>query len=265
MIGSHGVVIVLPGCTLAIDQVPPALADLVDPHPHRDGSGPWWRVPGLADGAMFPRRHRAGVDLLVVTYSSTPEAEDHRPWTELLIRGARELGARYGFVTRRPEYWGEPLLTVDTIAPLEARDWAALRAAPHEAWLFTTERPEPLIGRHLASGPWGAVLGRAGPDGEPPHRILVPPPGWTVQFTNLRQRHPDDLGPDDDWYWFLEDISYFRHDSGVGVDIGWHPDQDPAGCYRVAHVDEAWQAMSPRFETRSLDEVVAHVERLWRG
>jgi hypothetical protein len=263
----HGVVTVLPEGTLDPAAVPPALADLVDPRRNEAAGTFWWDVLRLADGALFQRRHPSGVDVLSATYSGN---EDHRPGqpgvtfrTELLVRCARDLGARYGFASRYPDRWQEPLLTSATIAPLQVRDWTALRDAPHEAWLFATDRPDPLVGGHVRSGPWGAVL-RAPAAGEPPHRVLVPPPGWTVSFMNLTQQEPDDLDPDDDWFWFLEDIASYRRDDGTGVDVGWYPDQDPSGHYRVEHVDNAWTPLSPPLETRSLAEVVAHVQDLWQ-
>lgn len=266
----HGVAVVLPVGTLDPRRVPEPLSDLVDPDPNEAAGSRWWDVLGVSDGTLLQQRHPAGADVLTATYAAN---EDHRPGqpgvrfrTELLVRCARELGARYGFASRYPDRWREPLLTSQTIAPLLARDWAVLRAAPHEAWLFGADRPDPLVGGHLLSGSWGAVL-RAPAAGEPAHRVLVPPPGWTVAFTNLTEQEPDDLDPDgprDAWFWFLEDLAYFRRDDGVGVDIGWYPDQDPAGRYRVAHVDDAWTPLSPPLETRSLAEVVAQVERLWR-
>jgi hypothetical protein len=265
----HGLVLVLPPGTLDVRHLPPALADVADPVPHGEGGVRWWDVAGLADGTLVQRHHPAGADLLQVTFSSNDlyraPLEVFRTWNELLVRGARDLGARYGFVSRYPDSWDEPQLG-GTLAALAVHDWDHLRAAPHEAWLFSAaERPDPMVGRHVLSGPWGAILSDPGRDAEPDHRILVPPPDWTVRFTNLRQQDPGDLGPDDDWFWFVEDISYYQHVSGVGVDIGWYPDQNPAGRYRVEHVDENWRAVSPSFETRSLAEVVAHVERIWRG
>ncbi|MBL8930809.1 MAG: hypothetical protein JNL54_11850 [Kineosporiaceae bacterium] len=263
----HGVVVVLPAGSLEPNSIPAALADLVDPDPHEAAGSRWWDVVGLSDGTLLQQRHPAGVDVLTVTYAGN---EDHRSGqpgvrfrTDLLVRCARDLGARYGFASRYPDRWQEPLLTSETIAPLEVRDWAVLRAAPHEAWLFGAERPDPLVGGHVLSGSWGAVLGIPAA-GEPPHRVLVPPPGWTVSFMNLTQQEPDDLGPGDDWFWFLEDIAYYRRNDGVGVDIGWYPDQNPAGRFRVEHVDDTWRRLSPSLETRSLDEVVRHVERLWQ-
>lgn len=263
----HAVVVVLPGESLDGRRVPGALRDLVDPDPH-DGAGTcWWDVLGLADGTLAQQRHPSGVDVLTVSYSGN---EDHRPGQpgvrfdiELMVRCARDLGARYGFSSRYPDRWQEPLLTTQTIVPLDAGDWAKLTTAPHEMWLFAADRPDPLLGGHVRSGSWGAVL-RAPQPGEPEHRVLIPPPGWTVPFTHLRQQEPDDLGPDDDWFWFLEDIAYYRHEDGTGIDIGWYPDQNPAGRYRVEHVDDAWTRLSPSLETRSLAEVVAHIESLWQ-
>jgi hypothetical protein len=263
----HGVVVVLPAGTLDPAGVPSALADLVDAHRHDAAGTSWWNVLGLADGTLLQRRHPSGVDVLQVTYSGN---EDHRPGapgyhfrTDLLIRCARDLGAMYGFTSRYPDRWQEPLLTAETIGPLAAGDWTTLRAAPHEEWLFTADRPEPLIGGHVRSGPWGALMRNLTVD-EPPHRVLIPPPGWTVTFMHLRQQEPDELGPDDDWEWFMEDIAYYRRDDGTGVDIGWYPDQNPAGRYRVEHVDDAWNRLSPPLETRSLAEVVTHVQDLWQ-
>jgi len=46
---------------------------------------------------------------------------------------------------------------VGAIAPLGPQDWTTLQAAPHEAWLFTSERPDPLLGGHVVYGSWGAV------------------------------------------------------------------------------------------------------------
>ncbi len=162
----HGVVVVLPPGSLDLDRLPPPIADLVDPRPQGDAGARWWDVLGIADGTLSQRRHPRGADLLTVTYSSNeaygPDGTAARFTTELLARCARELGASYGFVSRYPDRWDEPLLTSGTLAPLAAGDRATLCAAPHEAWLFTTARPDTLPGPVVMSGVWGVVVRAAG-------------------------------------------------------------------------------------------------------
>ena len=106
-----------------------------------------------------------------------------------------------------------------------------------------------------------------------PFRI---PGGWTIGFNNFDALDPGALSPDDRrWqFFFVEDILYMYTDhrrrrnkreevQRVGIDLGWYPDGDPAGSFRLeAILDDDWVNPLLTFTSRSRQEIVDTLE-MW--
>ena len=139
-------VVLDPGC-VDPDALPGLLPDTVV---GRRQDGGWWDLVPISDGTLFLTRHRLGVDVLTVTFSSTELAEHPErtlAWTgSLLTTLARQLPVRFGFVSRYGSWWEEPLLSEGVLIPLEEGRRNALLAAPHEQWFLdgiVTAPPQP--------------------------------------------------------------------------------------------------------------------------
>lgn len=96
-------------------------------------------------------------------------------------------------------------------------------------------------------------------------RRLMPlrlPSGWAVVFNNFVEFAGDEPPTEQDNESYraqdllsLESImmdgEHWRTDSsGLVIDVGWYPDSDPSGAYRVCLVRETWADVPIRFEHR---------------
>lgn len=77
-------------------------------------------------------------------------------------------------------------------------------------------------------------------------------PGGSVVFNNLYANPVQEL--------LLEDLLLVRLADGTNIDVGWHPQFDPEGHYKVVHYGEDWECPLERIYTRSLEEVVQYVQ-----
>lgn len=101
------------------------------------------------------------------------------------------------------------------------------------------------------------------------------PGGWTVMFHKLEDLEPEELPPEDrDWlFLFTQDILYLYADvkrkrnhqiekQRLGIDLGWYPDGDPAGCFCLrAVLNGNWEQPLLEFTSRSKKEVVEKLEQ----
>ncbi len=100
------------------------------------------------------------------------------------------------------------------------------------------------------------------------------PCGWTVRLHKLRCGEPAEL-PAEDGRWlfcYTEDILQLQADlrrrrdhrtetQQLTVDLGWYPDGDPAGAFRLAAVlDGDWERPLLAFTSRSETAVVETLE-----
>lgn len=78
---------------------------------------------------------------------------------------------------------------------------------------------------------------------------------WTAHGGGLP---PGDEMPGE---WMQQDIAQWRR-PGVTLDVGWYPCLDPSGSFHCVVVrDDEWLEPAELFETRSLADVRAWVDR----
>ena len=94
-------------------------------------------------------------------------------------------------------------------------------------------------------------------------------------FHKLEDLEPEELPPEDrDWlFLFMQDILYLYTDvkrkrnhqiekQRLGIDLGWYPDGDPAGCFCLrAVLNGNWEQPLLEFSSRSKKEVVEKLEQ----
>lgn len=90
--------------------------------------------------------------------------------------------------------------------------------------------------------------------------------GWEIIQNKFIDIEPSSIIDEDDklWFHFTEDILQLRHkERNIIIDLGWYPDIEPTGNYRVVAVkDEDWENPIDRFESRSKEEITAKIEQL---
>src|SRR5262249_32498337 len=61
-----------------------------------------------------------------------------------------------------------------------------------------------------------------------------------------------------------QDMLLIELSNGIGIDLGWYPEEDPDGSFRVVVFKDFWdQRVGEPFETRSIQEAVSFInERL---
>ena len=85
-------------------------------------------------------------------------------------------------------------------------------------------------------------------------------------WNKLESLEPEDCKEDDAaWqFTFVQDILYMRKRSGdqmVHLDLGWYPDGDPDGAYRlVAILNDDWENPILEFMSRRTCKVVETIE-----
>jgi hypothetical protein len=93
---------------------------------------------------------------------------------------------------------------------------------------------------------------------------LIPlriPSGWVVRFNNFADL-PGDIGAGERAAYLSQDLLAIRSTAPAGapaagweLDVGWHPDGDPAGAYRLTLID------SDGREAARLESVYTEVTR----
>ncbi len=90
---------------------------------------------------------------------------------------------------------------------------------------------------------------------------------WSVVYCTLHDLDPGTLAPDDPiWGWFTQDQLAVRHPDGRTIDVGWYPDCDPTGRFRLLVVasDSARDWLEPLHEEelatpRAVEEAVLRI------
>ncbi len=63
--------------------------------------------------------------------------------------------------------------------------------------------------------------------------------------------------------YLLQDILEIDLPNGLSIDLGWFPECDPSGSFRVVVFKEFWKnQLREPFETRSISEAVDEIRRL---
>lgn len=90
--------------------------------------------------------------------------------------------------------------------------------------------------------------------------------GWSFLYNKLTDLEPDSISEDDPAWLFtlVQDILYMRKENRkqtVAIDLGWYPDGDPHGTYRlVAVLNDDFQNPILEFTSRSTQEIVDTME-----
>lgn len=100
------------------------------------------------------------------------------------------------------------------------------------------------------------------------------PGGWTVLYNKLSLADPEKLPEGDSaWLDFTEDIlqmcihlsrrrDHLREEQTLTLDLGWYPDGDPTGCFRLAAIlDRDWDTPLLEFSSRDRTKIVERLER----
>lgn len=105
-------------------------------------------------------------------------------------------------------------------------------------------------------------------------RPLVPlriPTGWVVGFNRFVDLDPDDLDPDEadahlsqDLLW-IEQVGFGepgwrRFEGRWTMDVGWYPDADVTGTYRLVVLPGTWDDPTATFEGRDWRAVAAAMD-----
>lgn len=99
------------------------------------------------------------------------------------------------------------------------------------------------------------------------------PGGWTVAFNELEDLEPEKLPAEDSaWLGFTEDMLQMtarvsrrrdgrEEEQTLTLDLGWYPDSDPSGCFRLQAVLNCdWEFPLLEFSSRSKAETVRTLE-----
>ncbi len=100
------------------------------------------------------------------------------------------------------------------------------------------------------------------------------PAGWSLIFHKLEMLEPDEIDKEDRaWlFHFVQDILYMekkycyrenkqQKEQVIGIDLGWYPDGDPEGAYRLfAVLDHNWEEPILEYTSRSTREIVDIIE-----
>jgi hypothetical protein len=99
---------------------------------------------------------------------------------------------------------------------------------------------------------------------EPPRKEIMLPLPWEVSYNELRQIEPELLAEDHDyWNWMNEDILQLRHPGNILIDVGWLPEGNPAGCFKLVAIhNQDWSNPLKKKETRSLKELMSILQSL---
>lgn len=89
-------------------------------------------------------------------------------------------------------------------------------------------------------------------------------PGWRIDYNEFREA---DLDTDSDptaWQMRKEDMFHATQEKrGRILDLGWYPEQELDGCYRLVVLVGDFQApLLHTFESRNRPSIVAEIERL---
>jgi hypothetical protein len=89
--------------------------------------------------------------------------------------------------------------------------------------------------------------------------------GWLIRYNELREIDPEKLAPGDPaWVYMNQDLLQVENrDEQMLIDVGWYPDNDPAGTFAIkVVVEEDWQRPIATARTRSLGELADRLEML---
>jgi hypothetical protein len=100
---------------------------------------------------------------------------------------------------------------------------------------------------------------------DPPLLRLRVAAGWLVRYNELREIDPERVAPGDPaWAYLNQDLLQVEdRDGQMLIDVGWYPDNDPAGTFAIKVIlEEDWQRPIATARTRSLGDLASRLETL---
>jgi hypothetical protein len=105
---------------------------------------------------------------------------------------------------------------------------------------------------------------------------LVPlrvPSGWKVRFNEFAETDSDSFVDEDhEHLWeFKEDILQLEYEEKRTLDLGWHPEFNPEGKYKLLLIDSTnkeqpdWENPIYFFESRKTKEIIEKSAKLLRA
>ena len=91
------------------------------------------------------------------------------------------------------------------------------------------------------------------------------PSGWNMVINIFYYIKLSEMEKDNKLYITLsQDLMYIEKKGRkvtFGVDVGWYPEMDPDGCYRI-HVirNDEWEKPLEKYESRDIDDIIIKVE-----
>ncbi|GAA3413629.1 hypothetical protein ACFFNY_06875 [Paenibacillus hodogayensis] len=102
------------------------------------------------------------------------------------------------------------------------------------------------------------------------HVPLRVPSGWRVRFNEFTEADSDSFVDEyhEQLWEFKEDLLQFEYDDKRILDLGWYPEFNPKGRYKLVLIDSANNGERDRenpiyvFESRNVKEIIEKVEFL---
>ena len=91
------------------------------------------------------------------------------------------------------------------------------------------------------------------------------PSGWNMVINTFYYIKLSEMEKDNKLYITLsQDLMYIEKKGRkvtLGIDVGWYPDMDPDGCYRILVIRNAeWEKPLEKYESRDIDDIIIKVE-----
>lgn len=91
------------------------------------------------------------------------------------------------------------------------------------------------------------------------------PSGWNMVINIFYYIKLSEMEKDNKLYITLsQDLMYIEKKGRkvtLGIDVGWYPEMDPDGCYRIQVIrNDEWEKPLEKFESRDIDQVINKVE-----
>ena len=91
------------------------------------------------------------------------------------------------------------------------------------------------------------------------------PSGWNMVINIFYYIKLSEMEKDNKLYITLDqDLMYIEKKGRkvtLGIDVGWYPDMDPNGCYRIQVIrNNEWEEPLEKYESRDIDDIIIKVE-----
>lgn len=91
------------------------------------------------------------------------------------------------------------------------------------------------------------------------------PSGWNMVINIFYYIKLSEMEKDNKLYITLsQDLMYIEKKGRkvtLGIDVGWYPEMDPDGCYRIEVIrNDEWDKPLEKYESRDIDDIIIKVE-----